>query len=76
MIISGVVIETLPGRADSVCAYLAGVDGVEIAGTDGNSRIAAVWRRKDGTQLESEAERLLQSQNEILGIFPAFVGSE
>jgi nitrate reductase NapAB chaperone NapD len=76
MVISGVLIETLPGRVSAVAERLARVDGLEIAGDDGNSRLAAVWRAEDGSQLEREAERLLQAESDILGIYPTFVGKE
>ncbi len=76
MIISGILIETLPARAGAVAERLAGIDGLKITGSDGNSRLAAVWRADDGTQLEREAERLLRVESDILGIYPTFVGRE
>ncbi len=76
MIISGVLIETLPERATAVAERLAGIDGLKITGTDGSSRLAAVWRACNGAQLEREAERLLKSQSDILGIYPTFIGKE
>ncbi len=76
MIISGLLIETLPERARAVAERLAGIDGLEITGSDGNSRLAAVWRADDGWQLEREAERLVKAEKDILGIYPTFVGKE
>ena len=44
MIISGVLFETVPGRANTVAMRLARIDGLEITGTDGDSHLCAVWR--------------------------------
>ncbi len=76
MVISGVVIETLPGRVSAVAERLASVDGLEITADDGNSRLAAVWRASDASRLEKEAERLVRAESDILGIYPTFVGKE
>ncbi|MFB3916214.1 MAG: chaperone NapD [Terriglobales bacterium] len=76
VIISGVLFETVPGRANSVAARLAQIENLEITGTDGNHRLVAIWRGKDGSTLEQQAEKLLQSESEILGIYPTFVGKE
>jgi nitrate reductase NapAB chaperone NapD len=76
MIISGVLFETVPGRASAVAIRLAHIDGLEITGTDGDSKLAAVWRGKDGRELEQQAANLLKSESEILGIYPTFVGKQ
>jgi nitrate reductase NapAB chaperone NapD len=76
MIISGVLFETLPGRTKAMAMRLAQIEGLEITGSDGHSRLAAVWRGPDGRQLEREAERLLKSEADIIGIYPTFVGTD
>jgi nitrate reductase NapAB chaperone NapD len=76
MIISGVLFETVPGRASAVAIRLAHIDGLEITGTDGDSKLAAVWRGKDGREMEQQAETLIKSETDILGIYPTFVGKE
>ncbi len=76
MIISGVVFETLPGRADAVAVRLARIAGLEITGSDGESRLCAVWRGPDGWKLEHEAEQLLHSEKDLLGIYPTFIGKD
>ena len=76
MVISGVVFETVAGRASAVAARLANIDGLEIAGSDGDSRFAAVWRAQDGTALQRAAEQLLNAEADILGIYPTFVGND
>ncbi len=76
MVISGVLFETIPGRASAVAMRISQLEGLEITGTDGHDHLSAIWRGKDGETLEREAERLLKSESDILGIFPTFVGKE
>ena len=76
MIISGVLFETVPGRVTAVATRLARIEGLEITGSDGHSRLAAVWCGADGRQLKREAEQLIKSENDILGIYPTFVGKD
>ncbi len=76
MIVSGVVVATVPGRASAVAARLAHVQGVRVAGSDGDHTLALVWRAKRAAALQRAAERLLKIDAEIVGIYPTFVGKE
>lgn len=76
MIVAGVVIETLPGKTASVAATLQAVEGLTIEGNDGNQRLACVLVGEHGRSLEDWAEELLESNSDIVGIFPTFVGEE
>jgi nitrate reductase NapAB chaperone NapD len=76
MIVAGIVIETIPGAAGRVAARLVTRDDVEVTGGDGNSRIALVCEAADGAALESFAEDLVAHDDEILGVFPTFVGDD
>jgi hypothetical protein len=76
MIVAGIVIETVPGAAARVAARLVTRDDVEVTGGDGDSRIAVVCEAVDGAALESFAEALVASDEEILGVFPTFVGDD
>ena len=76
MVVAGVVIETLPGRAREVAIRLAGVNGLRIAGGDGDSRLAAVIEAGDARRLEEWAEELLREDGDVLGILPTFVGDD
>ena len=75
-VVAGVVVETVPGAGPRVAVRLAGMPGVELAGGDGDRRIAAVWTGPDGATLEAFSERLLAGDEEILGVFPTFVGDD
>lgn len=76
MVVAGVVIETARGAAAAVAGRLLRVAGVSLQGGDGSSRIAAVIEAGDGAALEALTERLLRDDQQILGIFPTFVGAE
>jgi hypothetical protein len=76
MVVAGVVFETASGAGPRVAARLAREPGVELAGGDGRCRIAAVCQARDGAELEALARRLLSEDQEILGIYPTFVGRD
>jgi len=76
MIVAGVVIETVPGRAAEVAARLAAAARVRLEGGDGARRLAAVVRAEDGDQLESWAQDLVRADEAVLGVFPTFVGED
>jgi hypothetical protein len=75
MLVAGVLIETLPGAEPRVAARLLSVPGITLHGGDGHRRIAAVFDAPSGESLELLSEWLLAADEEILGIFPTFVGS-
>ena len=75
-VVAGVVIETRPGKGPFVACRLENEPGLEIVGGDGDRRLAAVWTAESGKALETAAERLLQREEEIIGIFPTFVGRD
>lgn len=73
-IVAGVVIEAVPGQAPAVAARLGRIDGLELVGGDGDRRIAGVWTAPSGKALVDAAEALLRDDEEIIGIFPTFMG--
>lgn len=75
MIVAGVLIETAPGAEPRVAARLLRVPGLTLQGGDGVHRIAAVLEGASGATLEELTERLLAHDDEILGVFPTFVGA-
>ena len=74
MIVAGVIIETVPGSEPRVAARLLRERWVSLQGGDGNRRLAAVLEGESGGTLEELTERLLATDEEILGVFPTFVG--
>ncbi len=76
MVIAGAVIETRPGAQARVAARLLRLPWVALQGDDGERRIAAVLEGRSGASLEELTERLLAFDEDILGVFPTFVGGE
>ena len=76
MVIAGLVIETMPDQAANVAHRLRGVSDLEIKAEDGSRRLAAVWRGERGEDLEKLSERLVESDRDVLGVFPTFVGCD
>lgn len=76
MIVAGVVIQTLPGRADAVSARLAGFGGLAVQGTDNDGRVAAVWNAADADDLTHQAESLIDRDSDVVGVYPTFVGQD
>ena len=75
-VIAGVVIETRAGQGPFVACRLENEPGLEIVGGDGDRRLAVVWTAGSGKALEAAAERLLERDEEIIGIFPTFIGRD
>ncbi len=73
-LVVGAVVETIPDQAEGVALRLEGMDGVQVVGRDGKNRIAIVWDAPDGKQLEKTLRDLMQTDEEILGIYPTFAG--
>jgi len=76
MIVAGVVIETIPGRASGVADRLGARDDLEIVELDGDRRIAGVWSAPSGDELEKTIEACVKKEEEVLGVFPTFVGAD
>jgi len=76
MVISGLLFETVAGRVHSVASRLRHVEGIEVTCTEGDNRVAVVWRGQHGASLLRAADQLLKSDPDILGVFPTFSGEE
>lgn len=76
MIIAGVIIETLPGRAAGVSARLVSVPGLTLHGGDGDSRIAAVWNAGTAQSLEEVVGSLVELDEDVVGVYPTFVAED
>ena len=73
-VIAGVVIETRPGCAPSVACRLGEIDGLEIAGGDGDRRLAGVWSAPSARALEKTVKEVVRNDTDLLGVFPTFIG--
>jgi nitrate reductase NapAB chaperone NapD len=72
MTVAGLVIQTLPGRAEAVSARLASIPGLALHGRNGD-RIAGTWSAADSQGLQRLAEELMDSDEDIVGIYPTLV---
>jgi hypothetical protein len=73
-VIAGVVIETRPGCAPTVACRLEEIDGLEIAGGDGDRRLAGVWSAPSARALEKMVKEVVRNDKDLLGVFPTFIG--
>ncbi len=75
-VVTGVVIETLEGRAAALEPRLEKVDGLRVVGGDGARRIAAVWAGESGRSLLKAVESFVHGNDEVLGVYPTFIGQD
>ncbi len=75
-VVVGAVVETLPGRAPSVACRLESMGGLNVVGGDGDRRLAIVWCSSSAKGLERAMEQLVKGDEEILGVFPTFMGQD
>ena len=76
MVVAGLVIETVPTRAEPVARRLARHYGFTIQGMAEDRRVAAVWKGASGEELEATSARIVAEEEDVLGIFPTFVGQD
>jgi hypothetical protein len=76
MAVAGVVIETLPGKAQAVAGRLNNLSGLRIQGDDGLSRIVAIWKIPGRTEPESLAETLCAWDGDILNVLSTSADGE
>jgi len=74
MIITGIIIQTLPGQQVEVVSRLFGVPGLEMHGGNGDDRIAAVWSAETAQSLGEIVESLVALDEDVIGVYPTFVG--
>ena len=75
-VVVGAVVETRPGRAPSVACRLESMVDLNVVGGDGDRRLAIVWCSSSAKGLERAMEQLVKGDEEILGIFPTFMGQD
>lgn len=76
MIVTGVVIQTVPGRQAEVSARLLDVPGLQLKGGNGEDKIAAVWSAESAQSLEEIVESLVDLDEDVIGVFPTFVAED
>ncbi len=76
VLIAGLVVHTVPAAAARVAARLRTETGLEVQGDDGDRRLATVLESESAEALERRIDELLAADEEIVGIFPTYVGED
>ncbi len=76
MLVTELVLETLPGAAAAVVKRLGSMKGMESIAADGDHRVTARWRVPDGDTVEGLSEVLQAMNPEIVQVVPTFEGRE
>ena len=76
MLVTDLVLETLPGGAAAVVERLGSMKGMESIAADGDHRVTARWRVPDGDTCEGLVEVLQAMNPEIVHVVPTFEGRE
>lgn len=76
MLVTNIVVETLPGKARSVADLISHLQGVQLRSVEGDSRVLAIWNVPADQNPEPEglSEALRAMTEEILQV--AVVGEE
>ena len=76
MLVTSIVVETLPGRARTVAARMSQLEGMGSSAAEGDHRVVAVWKVPDGDTMEGLSEVLHAMNPEIVEVYPTVVGRE
>ncbi len=76
MLVTDLVLETLPGAAAAVGERLGSMKGMEAIAVLGDHRITARWKVPDGDTVEGLSEVLQAMNPEIVQVLPTFEGQE
>jgi len=70
MLVANIVVETLPGKAQTVAERMAHIQGMGSLSADGDHRVLATWSVPDNDTPEALAEVLQAMNPEILQVLP------
>ncbi len=76
MLLTSIVVETLPGRARAVAERMGHIRGMGQASADGDHRVLATWKVPENDTLEGLTEVLRAMNPEIVEVYPTVVGEE
>ena len=75
MLVTSLVVETLPGKAAAVAQRMARIPDMEISAPEGDQRVVATWKVPDDDTLEGLAEAPHALNPEILQVCPTLESS-
>jgi nitrate reductase NapAB chaperone NapD len=76
MLITSLVVETLPGKAAAVAERMALIPGMETTAAEGDHQVIARWAVPDYDTLEGLSEALRALNPEIIAVSPTVVGGD
>jgi hypothetical protein len=76
VLVANIVVETLPGQAQTVAERMGRIDGMGEASADGDHRVIATWSVPDNDTIEGLSEVLHAFNPEIVEVYPTLVSRE
>ncbi len=76
MLIASMIVKVMPDKAEEIALFLERLPNVTNYGVHKENNIIVVIEAHDEEQLENLAKYILDSYEDVLGVFPTFVGSD
>jgi hypothetical protein len=74
--LANLVVETLPGKAQTVAERMGRLKGMSALAAEDGHRVTGTWRVHDCDTVEGLSEVLQAMNPEILQVYPALVGDD
>lgn len=74
MLLASIVIDTLPGQAQTVADRMGRLRGMGSLSAEGDRRVVGTWKVDENDSLEALSEVLQAMNPEIVWVFPTLVG--
>lgn len=74
--LANIVVETLPGKAQTVAERMGRLKGMGDLLAEGGHRVTAKWKVPDFDTVEGLSEVLQAMNPEIVQVYPAFIGED
>ena len=76
MLIASMIVKTAPEKAEEVSQQMGRIPNVTTYGVHKENNIIVVAEARDEAQLENLARFLVESFEDVWGVFPTFVASD
>lgn len=76
MLIASMIVKVAPEKANEISQLLGRIPNVASYGVHKENNIIVVAEAHDEEQLEKLSKYILEEYDEVLGVFPTFVGSD
>ncbi len=75
MLISSMLVKVIPEKADEIAQLLERIPNVTNYGVHNENNIVIVVESHDKEQLENLCKYIMESYEDVLGVFPTYVGN-